>query len=120
MLPMARPSTTTGASSASCVSLTKLPGMADAITDRSARAAEAVCVCGVAPSDTRSPRCLLVRPPGVVVSASERARDTACPVALEVGLQQCRKAVGRLPGCTCWQTVSVIVALRRRPGRLGA
>src|SRR3954447_1334176 len=42
-------STRTGFWCASCASLTELTCTADAITDRSARATEAVCVCGMSP-----------------------------------------------------------------------
>src|SRR3954468_20172056 len=45
-------STRTGFWCASCASLTELTCTADAITDRSARATEAVCLCGMSPSDT--------------------------------------------------------------------
>ncbi len=48
------PSTTTGSWSASCASPTDRTCTADAITDRSARATEAVCVCSVSPLGHRT------------------------------------------------------------------
>src|SRR3954454_14809412 len=57
-------STRTGFWCASCASLTELTCTADAITDRSARATETVCVCGMSPLGHR------VHPPTALSTAT--------------------------------------------------